>query len=558
MTPAGRGGNTGDMSLPPGPGATNAPIPVSAAQVLQEGQARLQRGDFAAAADFAQAVLRADPRSADAWVLLCAALIRMGSADDDRALADALGAIPVTHPAHPMLATERSRVLAKRGRYGEAVELARILEAHVKLAPRQNDILSSAYTTAGLFEDGLRLAELAAASLARDPAAAYNYALALRHLGRIEEATRAFEEIVAYAPSHSLAWFGLADCQRWNRERNHISAITSALAQPHLASEDGARLNYALFKEAHDVGETAIAWSALTQGAQLASARAPYNVEERTAFTDGLISAFCGNLDAPPADGPEPIPIFIIGLPRSGTTLVERIFSAHPDVTDMGETHGFSLALRDAAGLARFGEIDFESLQKLGRVDWPDVGRRYLRSLDYRKPTTRFFTEKLPHNYHLAGPMRLAFPQARFVHLRRAPMDSLFGAYKILFGEGSYLWSYRFEDLAAAYGLYRRITDHWRTQLGESFVDLTLENLIADPEPQIRRLLDRTGLSFHEACLSPHHAKGGVSTASSTQIRQPINSQGVGAWRRYSEGFEPLRRMLEAGGFVDANGDPVW
>ena len=558
MTPAGRGGNTGAMSLPPGPGAANAPIPVSAARLLQEGQSRMKRGDFAEAADLAQVMLRADPRSADAWVLLCSALIRMGSADDDRALADALAAVPVTHPAHTMLAAERCRVLAKRGRYGEAVELARMLEAHIKLTPRQNDILSSAYTTAGLFEDGLRLAEQATAFLADDPSAAYNHALALRHLGRIDEATVAFEEIVARNPAHSLAWFSLADCQRWTPERNHISAIEAVLAGPGLTAEDGARLNYALFKEAHSAGLNDLAWRSLAEGARIANARAPYNTAERTAFTEGLIKTFRGGLKAAPADGPEPIPIFIIGLPRSGTTLVERIFSAHPDVTDMGETHGFSLALRDAAGLQRFGEIDFESLQRMGGVDWADVGQRYLRSLDYRKPGTRFFTEKLPHNYHLAGPMRLAFPQARFVHLRRAPMDSLFGAYKILFGEGSYVWSYRFEDLAAAYGLYRRITDHWRVELGESFVDLTLENLIADPETQIRQLLDRTGLAFHEACLSPHEAKGGVSTASSTQVRQPINSQGVGAWRRYAEGFEPLRRMLEDGGFVDASGDPVW
>jgi hypothetical protein len=137
-------------------------------------------------------------------------------------------------------------------------------------------------------------------------------------------------------------------------------------------------------------------------------------------------------------------------------------------------------------------------------------------------------------------------------------MDSLFGAYKVLFGEGSYLWSYKLEDLAQAYKLYRQITDHWRRELGESFVDVTLENLIANPDAEIRRLLARVGLDFHEACLAPHTAKGGVSTASSSQVRQPINNQGVGAWRKYAGGFEPLRQKLEAAGFVDAKGDPIW
>ena len=558
MTPAGRGGNTGDMSLPPGSGSTNAPIPVSAARLLQEGQARMKQGDFAAAADLAQVMLRADSRLVDAWVLLCSALIRMGSADDDRALADALGVIPVTHPAHAMLAVERCRVLAKRGRYGEAIELAQLLEAHIRLTPRQHDTLSSTYSTAGLYERGLAHAETAMAAQRGDISAAYNRALVLRHLGRIDEAVSGFENIIAAAPLHALAYFGLADCKRWTPEQNHIAKIEAALATPGLTPEDAMRLNYALFKEANDSGNYSRAWSALTEGARIANERSPYKLAERTAFTNWLKTHFKGDLGAAPSEGPEPIPIFIVGLPRSGTTLVERIFSAHPDVSDMGETHGFSLAMRDAAGLKRFGELDLEALQKLGNVDWQDVGRRYLRSLDYRRPTTRFFTEKLPHNYHLVGPMRLAFPQARFVHLRRAPMDSLFGAYKILFGEESCLWSYRFEDLSAAYRLYRSITDHWRHELGDSFVDVTLENLIADSDTQIRRLLDRTGLDFHPECLSPHQSKGGVSTASSTQVRQPINSQGVGAWRRYAEGFEPLRRMLEADGFVDANGDPVW
>ena len=557
MTASAPEANNEGMSLPPGTRAIPL-TPSDALRALQDANARLRAGDLRGAAGIAQGLVRADSRLADAWIVLCSALIRMGSADDDRALADALASIPVTHPAHSMLAAERSRVLSRRGRYNEAVELARLLEAHVRLTPRQHDTLSNTYTMAGLFEDGLRHAEKAVAGLPGDAAALYSQALALRYLGRIEEAEGTFEHILTVTPQHSLARFSLADCKRWTPEHNHVSATEAALSAPGLTSADRARLNYALFKEANDIGDTRRAWKALTEGAQAIAAEAPYDSLERTAFTQWLADNFSGNLAALPAEGPEPIPIFIIGLPRSGTTLVERIFSAHPDVTDMGETHGFSLAMRDAAGLPRFGELDLGSLQRLGKVDWRDVGRRYLTSLDYRAPRTRFFTEKLPHNYHFAGPIRLAFPQARFVHLRRAPMDSLFGAYKILFGEGAYLWSYKFEDLAHAYSLYRQITDHWRREMRQGFVEVTLETLIADSEPEIRRLLQETGLDFNPACLSPHTATGGVSTASSAQVRQPINGQGIGAWRKYAEGFEPLRQMLEDRGFVDAQGNPVW
>ncbi len=554
--PAGAVNNAG-MNRPPETRAT-PPSPAQIAGLLNEGQSRLRRGDLPAAADIAQAVLQVDRHRAEAWVLLCAALMRMGSGDDDRALGDALAALPESDPAYTLLAIERCRVLANRGRCGEAVELGRRVSSLGRLGPRQHDVLSNAYTTSGLFEVALVHAEEAVKHLSQDPAAFYNRALAHRHLGHIDEAIFGFEKMLSFAPGHALAYYSLADCRKWTQDQNHIDAIQAALRSAPLPDIDRTRLFYALFKEAHDIGDHALAWSALAEGARLAHAAAPYPYEDRRAYTQSLIKRFSGGLDQPVAETDGPTPIFIVGLPRSGTTLVERIFSAHPDVTDMGETHGLALAIRDALELSRFGDLDINTVASMGGVDWSKVAAFYLRGLEYRGATTRFFTEKLPQNYHLVGAMRRAFPQARIVHLRRAPMDSLFGAYKILFGESSYTWSYRFEDLANAYGLYRQLTDHWRSELGKVFVEVTLERLIADSESEIRALLEQTGLTFHEACLSPHKAKGGVSTASSTQVRNPINSQGVGAWRTYAREFEPLRERLEQLGFVDAAGDPVW
>jgi hypothetical protein len=490
--------------------------------------------------------------------MLCASLMRMGSLDDDNALADALAALPPSDPAHTLLAVERCRVLANRGRYNEAVALADLTLQRTQLAPRQHDLLANTFTSCGLYERALHHAEIAVAAMPRDPATTYNHALALRHIGRIDEAVESFESLLGLFPDHALGYFSLSACRRWDKGSNHIAAIQTALKGGGLEDVDRARLNYALFKEAHDLGDHTLAWSALKAGADIVQRTSPFPLEERTAYTQSIMRRFSSGLDAKPVDSDGPIPIFIVGLPRSGTTLVERIFSAHPDVTDMGETHGLALAIRDALGLARYGELDPASVEKMQEANWPEVARLYIESLAYRAPKTRFFTEKLPHNYHLVGAIRRAFPEARIVHLRRAPMDSLFGAYKVLFGEGSYIWSYRFEDLAAAYSLYRQLTDHWRNVLGGNLVEITLEKLIADSDSEIRRLLDGIGLPFHEACLSPHKASGGVSTASTTQVRQPINSQGVGAWRAYSDQLEPLRAMLEQAGFVDAAGDPVW
>ena len=137
-------------------------------------------------------------------------------------------------------------------------------------------------------------------------------------------------------------------------------------------------------------------------------------------------------------------------------------------------------------------------------------------------------------------------------------MDSLFGTYRLMFGPGGYQWSYSLEDLAANYRLYRRLMSRWRDTLGDAFVEVTLEHLIENPEAEIALLLRRCGLPFEAACLAPEAVGGGVSTASASQVRTPINRQGVGVWRRYARQLEPLRAALERDGFVDREGEAVW
>jgi hypothetical protein len=248
----------------------------------------------------------------------------------------------------------------------------------------------------------------------------------------------------------------------------------------------------------------------------------------------------------------------VFGLPRSGTTITERVLASHSQVRALGETPALLVAMKKAAGLARADLFEAQHVAATAAADFAEVARIYQACLAFKAEGAAMITDKLPQNYEHVGAMRLAFPNASLVHVRRAPMDSLFGAHKLLFGEGGYHWSYRLEDLACAYRCYRKIMAHWRASLGEAIFTITLEQLIAEPEAQIRALLAHCGLPFEEACLSPHEAKGGVSTASASQVRKPLNADGVGAWRRYARQLEPLRAMLEDDGFVDADGEPIW
>lgn len=517
--------------------------------------------DFVKTAQFAELATRYYPASIDAWMLLCTALGRLGSVDEEKAIARALDHVPSHDKAWLILKTNRAQALARIGRANDAVGLLREIENDPRLDAKLRDMVGAVYAQASLFEDALVHCRGAVAEQPDYPPALYNYATALRYLGRLDEAEDAFERLLALAPDHSLAIASLAALRKWTPERNHVARIRGELARCAPGSDAEARLHYALFKELHDVkAPAAEAWDALKAGAELCRSLYPYALEERTKFVDTLIEIYGHDrLRRAPSHSPAPPrPIFVLGLPRSGTTLTERILASHSSVTAMGETSGFQVAMRQALSIVRKSELDADAVRRSADLDWSKIAAAYQHETAFLARGAATVTEKLPHNYELAGQIALAFPNAPIVHVRRSPMDSLFGAYKIMFGEGAYTWSYDFADLAAHYRLYRRLMDHWTSALGDRVHVVTLERLIAEPEPEIRKLLEFCGLPFEEACLSPHKSKGGVSTASSSQVRAPINSEGVGAWRRYREQFEPLRAALEKDGFVDANGDPIW
>lgn len=528
-------------------------------QLTLAGLQALAAGDAVQAAQLGEEAAGLAPERADGWLLLCAALTKLGSADTERAMADALAKIPHGDPARLILEADRARELAVRGRAGEAAEIALRLKQLPELPARQLDTLGSVFATIGLFEDAVAMCAGAARAMPQNPMALYNFATALRYVGRIDEAEAIFGATLARDPDHSLAHASLAHLRKWDLANNHVAALRAALSRASPGGEDAARLLYATFKELNDLGRDGEAWTALSEAARTIRRLWPYPLAEKRARVAALIENFSAErLRTPPRhDTPGHRPIFIYGLPRSGTTLTERILAAHSRVTAMGETPGFLQAMRAAVGQPRAREIDAAMIRHVAQSDFGTVARHYIANTAYLARGADLATEKLPHNYEYVGAMHLAFPDAPLIHVRRSPMDSLFGAFRLLFGEGAYLWSYGFEELAESYRQYRQLMAHWNAALGERIVEVTLEDLIEQPELQIRRVLEHCGLAFEPACLAPHVAPGGVSTASSSQVRAPINREGVGAWRRYARELEPLRVLLQRDGFVDAAGDDV-
>ena len=318
-----------------------------------------------------------------------------------------------------------------------------------------------------------------------------------------------------------------------------------------------AEIGYALFKELDDLGEREEAWSALESAHAAALELDPWALEADRALVDAFIQRFPVELfrrrDREVRATGGPAPIFVLGLPRTGTTLVERILGAHTRVAALGELPFFPIAFREAAGVSALALLTDTVVRASRKAEWKELGKAYLREAASLAGGAQQFVDKLPFNSHLAGAIRLALSQARLVLVERDPMDSLWSAHRHPFQIGGwYGWTRRQTDLAAHYAIHARLMAHWREALGDHLIVVRYEHLVADPQGAITALLDRCGLAPEPACYQPEEAAGSVLTLSQSSVRAPITASAVGAWRAYANKLEPLRRSLGDLGFPAA------
>jgi hypothetical protein len=243
-------------------------------------------------------------------------------------------------------------------------------------------------------------------------------------------------------------------------------------------------------------------------------------------------------------------PLFIVGMPRSGTTLVERILSSHPEVTSAGELMHFSLSVKRAAGTPSNRVLDVATIEAAPTLDWKAIGRTYLESTRPRTGGTRHFIDKMPLNFLYAGMIRRALPRARIVCVRRGAADTCLSNYRQLFATGFSYYDYAYDlaDTARFVAGFEALTKHWGQVLVDSFLEVHYEHVVADLEREARRLLAFCGLAWDPACLEFHRNAAPVSTASSVQVRSPVYATSIGRWRRYRPHIDPALDLLSAHG----------
>jgi tetratricopeptide (TPR) repeat protein len=358
----------------------------------------------------------------------------------------------------------------------------------------------------------------------------------LTYLGRFDDAEQDVERALRRAPEIAQGYWLRAGLRRWTAERNHVDAIRRELARPGRSTEDIALLSFALHKELDDLQRYDEAWQALMQGCRAKRSRLHYDARKMKQLFDALSTFEPASTST--MDG-SPIPIFIVGMHRSGTTLLEQMLAGHPEVAALGELYDFTSAMRYTTDHHCKGVIDATLVARALDADLGLAGRRYLDGVSWRLGGSRYFTDKLPSNFLNVGFIAQALPQARILHMVRDPVETCFSNLRELFSDAN-PYSYDLGELADYYGWYAGLMKHWHARFAGQILDVEYARLLTEPESQLRRVTEFCGLRFDPAMLELGARRRGVVTASAVQVRDGIHIRDRPKWAPYERWLAPL------------------
>jgi tetratricopeptide (TPR) repeat protein len=431
------------------------------------------------------------------------------------------------------------------------------------------DALGSFFSFMGDQRTALAAFEAAIKLEPANPHFIFNRATVRRFLGELAAAERDYDRVIELRPADFEAYKNRADLRTQEPAHNHVAELERLVARGFPEWRGEVQIRHALAKEYEDLGDYAKSFEQLRLGATKRRKNLNYDVANDVATVQWIMDAFPAGAfpgdplraAAPgPAQGSAPVPvtarnaaaastpIFIVGLPRSGTTLVDRILSSHSAVRSAGELNDFALALvariRSETGVAQMPRR--ELVARSAHIDFAALGREYLERAR-AVVGAGCFTDKMPLNYLYCGLIRRALPDAKIVHLTRHPMAAGYAMYKTLFKDG-YPFSYDLGEIAQYYIAYRRLMAHWDAVIPGAIHRVSYEHLVADQNAASRELLRFCGLDWEPGCAQFHLNPYATTTASAAQVRRPIYDTSVAQWRHYAADLKPLSDALTAAG----------
>ncbi|TLM78972.1 sulfotransferase [Microbulbifer harenosus] len=505
------------------------------------------RRDWREASRLCIDVLRQDARQADAHLILGCAAGDAGAASTAlRAFRTALTLAPERGDIRLQLA----RCLVQSGEHMAGECEADTCASLIGEDASQLDLLATIYSHLGKQEKAAPYAERAVAIAPDNATLLSNAAAILVFLGRTGEAEAYLRRALQLAPRHFRSHWQLAQLRRAEDELHYRNML---VLSAHYAENGNAQayLHYAMGKVSEDLGLWQQAWRHYARGAEYRRRDIRYRSEEEQRLFAALRQGFTEEWFCRGAETPSTgeAPIFIVSLPRAGSTLVERIVGSHSQVQSLGELPHWPLVVKKQTAVGGPPLYSTEIAAAASTIDPVAAARDYCAAIRHRRDQRPFFTDKLPGNFLYLPMLARAFPGARFVHVARHPMDAGFAMYKQLFAD-AYPWSYDLEELGQYYVQYHQLMQQWARLLQQRMVTVNYDALVAAPETETRALLHGLGLPFEDACLQPHKTPNPAATASAIQVREPVHRRSSGRWQHFAAQLQPYRDVLENAGVL--------
>ncbi len=512
---------------------------------LQSVASFIQEGRIGKAETLCRAFLQREGHHVEAMRLLAEIGTRFNAYDEAEFL---LESAKVLEPDNVSAQYDYAKLLRKRQKFEQSLAEAKELRAKEPGNPEFEMLYANENLAVGNFDEAMDTYQALLEAMPNNPGINLTYGHALKTVGRQEEAVSAYRQAYEIRRDYGDAFWSLANLKTYRFLDAEVAQMQEQEAAPSITLSDRYHLCFALGKALEDRGDYQGSFAYYERGNRLKREELKYDPQrlddemqrQRAHVSDDLLKQFAG------AGCPDADPIFIVGLPRAGSTLLEQILASHSQVEGTMELPNIlALSHRLDHREMRNEEPEYPAnLSELTHEELTQFGEDFIRDTRiYRKQGTPFFIDKMPNNFRHIGLIHLILPNAKIIDARRSAMGCCFSGFKQLFAEGQE-FTYGLEEVGRYYRDYVALMDHWDAVLPGKVLRVQYEDVVADLETQVRRLLDFCGLPFEDACINFHQTERAVRTASSEQVRQPIFKSGVDQWENFSPYLDPLRTTL--------------
>lgn len=507
----------------------------------------MNRGDLKAATTACEKLNRQNPDFASGWHTASQLLLRLGNFP---AALTAIDRALTTDPSHLAWQLQRAVCLGRLRRFADLEKALVHLPSNKMQTAYQCSALAMLQTQLGWRDQAVELYQRAIELQPDNARHYYNVACLQRSLGALQSAEQHFDAAIRLNPADYESYKIRSDLRVQTSEHNHVNELQRLLDNGIDDDRSKVQIHFALSKELEDLGDHERAFESLRLGSKLRRSQMRYDVDRDLATIEAIRQSFPQSVFNDAASGSDNSEaIFILGMPRTGTTLVERILASHSEVFAAGELNDFAaqltLMLRDKNAGKRISRDAM--VASSAEIDFRTLGESYIASTRPFTGKTPRFIDKMPLNYLYVGLIHLALPNAKIINLRRDPMDTCYAVYKQLFVD-AYPFSYDLQELAKYYVSYHRLMEHWHHVLPGVVYTVDYEALVSDIEPQSRALVAACDLDWQPQCLSYYDNKEASTTASTAQVRQPAYRSSIGKWKNYARQMQPaVDILLEAG-----------